>query len=478
MERSEPAPPPESDLGIEGGIVEDGLTGAAIPTEAPPPTPTAHGFRVTNALIYVFFNGLQRGSSVLITPLLLARLSVAEYGQYALLVSIYVLAPAILSLGLYGAIQRFYFDTHDPTRRRAITASLVLSHAGAVLGLTLLLDLILRWTVRNVAGIAYGNVELILWASAAAGIYEGVTAYWRAAERPWAVAIANVCSVTSVVSAIALFLLVAGLGLRGVLLGMLVGQALVSAVAFSLVLRETGLAWERMLVVQALAFSVPLIPHILSGWLLRTSDRWLLEHFRSTREVGIYFLAVQLASLVTLVMSSTNEAIAPRLLARYRDQGSEGARAFHRRIFPPYYWTAIGLGCGLILLGPLAGSVISHHKIVGIRPVLTLLAAAMVAAALYVPFGNAFFALKTTPRLLLITLSSAVTNVGLNFLLIPRFGMYGAASSMLISYLLLLTLASTFAHRSLGLQRFPLQLAGGAALLAGVAWLANGRPLP
>jgi hypothetical protein len=44
-----------------------------------------HGFRLKNAAIYIISNGLQRGSTVIVAPLLLARLSVSEYGIYGLL---------------------------------------------------------------------------------------------------------------------------------------------------------------------------------------------------------------------------------------------------------------------------------------------------------------------------------------------------------------------------------------------------------
>ena len=406
-------------------------------------------------------------------PLLLARLSVSEYGIYALLLTVYTLGPAMLSLGLYGAIARFYFDTKDTAERHRVIAALVVAHAGTVLLVTAVIDLVLSISVTSIAGIPYVYFRLILWAAAASALYEGAAAYWRAAERPLAVAVAGITSVCATTGGMASLLFFTTLGLKGVLIGLGVGQGLVALTMLALVLRETGVSWNFPLLKAALAFSLPLIPHFVSGWLLRAADRWILDIYRSQAEVGAYFLAVQLTSLISLVMFSTNDAIAPRLLARFRDDGRAGAQAFHARIFPLYLMTSAGLAAGAILVGPLAAAIVSHGKITHISLVMSLLACGFVASTLYVPFANSFFALKTTRYLFLLTMSSAIVSLLLNLLLIPFLGAVGAASSLLIAYLLLLSLAMWFAHRTLGLRPFVPAIAGAGVVLGLLTWVAQ-----
>jgi O-antigen/teichoic acid export membrane protein len=260
-------------------------------------------------------------------------------------------------------------------------------------------------------------------------------------------------------------------GLKGVLVGLAVGQGLVSLTMLALVLRETGVRLSIPVVLGALAFSLPLIPHFLSNWLLRASDRWILDHYRSTAEVGAYFLAVQLTSLISLVMFSTNDAIGPRFLARFRDDGRAGAQAFHARLFPLYLLTSAGLAAGAILVGPLATQIVSHGKITHISLQISLLACGFVASTLYVPFANAFFALKTTNRLFVLTMSSAALSLCLNLFLIPVLGSVGAATSLLLAYGFLLGLAAYFAHRMLGLRVFLPQIGLAAAALGALTWV-------
>jgi O-antigen/teichoic acid export membrane protein len=379
----------------------------------------------------------------------------------------------MLSLGLYGAIGRFFFDTKDEAERHRVTSALVIAHAVTVLLVTAVVDLVLSATVTSIAGIPYIYFRLILWAAAAAALYEGAAAFWRAAERPLAVAIAGLASVTATTGGMVSLLFLTSLGLKGVLIGLAAGQGLVSLTMLVLVLRETGASWNAPLLKTALIFSLPLIPHFLSGWLLRAADRWILDLYRGQAEVGAYFLAVQLTSLISLVMFSTNDAIAPRLLARFRDDGRAGAQDFHARVFPLYLLTATGLAAGAILIGPLAVAILSHGKITHVSLVMSLLACGFVASTLYVPFSNSFFALKRTQYLFLLTMSSAAVSLALNFLLIPIMGAVGAATSLLVAYLFLLSLTMFFANRTLGLRPFLPAIACAGVALGLLTWVAQ-----
>lgn len=406
-------------------------------------------------------------------PILLAKLSVAEYGVYALLLTIYTLGPAFLSLGLYGAVARFYFDSPVAAERSRTMAALLIAHATTVVVLTAAIDLVGRSTVSSIAGIPYVYFELILWAAAAAALYEGPAGYWRAAEKPIVVTIAGICAVVATTGGMTAFLFLTPLGLKGVLIGLGAGQALVSVTMLVFALRQVGLGWDNRILQAGLVFSLPLIPHFLSNWLLRASDRWILDVNRNSAEVGAYFLAVQLTSLISLVMFSTNDAIAPRFLARFRDDGKEGAQAFHARIYPLYLATSAAMAAGAILVGPLAAAVISHGKITHISLQMSLLACGFVASTLYVPFANAFFALKRTNRLFMLTMSSAVVSLALNLLLIPILGAIGAATSLLIAYSFLLGLAMLFANRLLGLRTFLPFLALTAIGLGALTYVAQ-----
>jgi O-antigen/teichoic acid export membrane protein len=425
-----------------------------------------------HALLYILSNGLQRGATIIILPLLLTRLTIEEYGQYGLLLSVYALVPAIISLALFGAIGRFYFDSNKPERQKQIISTLLISNVTLALLITAALDLSLTAMVETIGGVEYRPfIRLTIWAATATVIYEGVIAFWRAAEKSSRVVLAQVSSFVLTTSAIAFFLIHEKLGLKGVLLGLLIGQGIISIVALTTALLETGLAWERPLLWGALAYSTPLIPHMVIGWVLRASDRWILEHFRGAQELGTYFFSYQLSSAVSLVMFATNDALVQRFLASYRDGGAAGANSFHRRTFPLYCLAVVVLAVGVLLGAFLLASLLSRGKVAHNPQLTSIVTAAIVASVLYIPFANAFSALKATTTLTILSTSCGLLNLCFNFLLVPKLGALGAAISMLASYVILLGLVIKMAHKKLGLEPHYAHLGAVGIVLAALIWV-------
>ena len=77
--------------------------------------------------LFVIAAAAQRVGPMLILPLLLAHLTLAEYGRFALVQSAIALLPLLVSLNIPAAITRLYFDA--PPERRAQHAAALVSGA-------------------------------------------------------------------------------------------------------------------------------------------------------------------------------------------------------------------------------------------------------------------------------------------------------------------------------------------------------------
>jgi len=454
----------------------EGRPGLASAAGSAAPTQGEHSsiLRVwRNAGLYTLANGLQRGSTVLIMPLLLSRLSVADYGRYGLLLSIYALLPNFLGLALNGAISRFYFDSKDEVERRRIIGALLTFDAVFIVFATLVLDRFLGRFVLSMDSLPYRPyLQITLWASAAVAINEAVLAFWRAAELPIWVGAAQLITFGSSIGSISYFMLVKQLGLTSVPLGLLIGQGSVGLVILTIAIRQTEPNWNAGLYLNALKYSLPLLPHLSIAWVLRASDRWIVEHFCGSERLGVYFFSYQIASVLSLVMYSANDAIVPRFLSAYRDQGRPGAQRYHSRIFPLYLWTGTVLAVAIITLSPALVAVLPRGRVLQDPLLAAILTGAMLLSAVYIPFANGLFALKSTLKLTLMTVGCGVLEIGLNLSLVPRLGIHGAALSMLLAYACLLVLVHAIAVRRLGLAAHWGHLWGAVAVLAVVSLIA------
>jgi len=71
---------------------------------------------------------------------------------------------------------------------------------------------------------------------------------------------------------------------------------------------------------------------------------------------------------------------------------------------------------------------------------------------LYIPFYLALIAANLQKKIFIISLIAALVNIVLNLILIPKYSLYGAAVSTLITYIILLVLA-VYYSKSILFQR-------------------------
>ena len=74
--------------------------------------------------------------------------------------------------------------------------------------------------------------------------------------------------------------------------------------------------WDRKLFNEAIAFGVPLIPHVLGTILMLMADRFIISKQLGLESVGVYFVAVQLALPITMLADSYNRAFKPWLFEK------------------------------------------------------------------------------------------------------------------------------------------------------------------
>lgn len=379
-----------------------------------------------NTAIYLSVSMLGKAAAILLIPIYTSRLSRAEYGSYGLALTLFTLIPPLLSLSLGSAMARFFFDYRDPQERDQAMGSIgmavvTLSIAGALVGELVLLaipDLV-------IGDLGRGQFRLILWTCACLPITELPAIFFRASERAAPYAAIHLANVALTAGSTAYLMLGLGAKLDGLLGGMLCSQGPLALYSIAFTLRRLRPVWKPGLLREAIAYSVPFIPHVIGNSLMVGADRWALEHYGLREDLGLYTLAMQLTMPISLATSAWNEASSPRFLSAWRDGGDAAARATLPRI-------AFGfVACGLIALSAIVLGFPLLRLFVGQRfqPAFSLIpwvGLSLVIGNLFSAFINVLFLRKTTRIIPLLTLASVAVNVLLNVVLVPRLGVWGA----------------------------------------------------
>lgn len=225
----------------------------------------------------------------------------------------------------------------------------------------------------------------------------------------------------------------------------LAGSALV---ALGLLARDrlVAFAWRPAYLREALRFGVPLIPHMLGIFLLGTVDRMMINSRLGLAAAGIYMVAVQLTLALPILFSAINNAYVPWLFERLRRDDPAEKRRIVAGTYA-YFVVALALAGLAFLVGPLAVRIIAGARYEQAGSVLGWLALGHVFGGMYVMVTNYIFFSKRTGLLSVVTISSGLLNLALQYLLIRAWGIQGAAIAFAASMGLRFLLTWVVAHR-------------------------------
>jgi O-antigen/teichoic acid export membrane protein len=197
-----------------------------------------------------------------------------------------------------------------------------------------------------------------------------------------------------------------------------------------------GIVFDRPLLKQILHFSVPLVPYSVVGYLFTNHlDAFFITRFLSKSHLGVYAVAYQLTGALMQLPVLAGSLLLP-LFVTLQVNGRENPVVRYLRDVLPLLTLAWSTLCAIAAAvgGALAPAVFGAS----FREVTWLLFPLMAASALAGPWlmgcAPASNAQSATYITTIIGAAAAVTNVTLNVLLIPRYGLLGCAWATVAAY--------------------------------------------
>ena len=387
--------------------------------------------------LYTFGNLAPKVGAFLLLPVYVRFLTQAEFGTLAIVSSLSGVLGILYRLGLDGSLMRLHFDLSAGERHRLYGSVLVFTLAAAAtlsILAVVMLGPLFGFLFPAVPFVPLGILGIAI-ALAAAAQFVPATLF-RATGQAGRFVLYNFGGFL-LVSVLTVILVVAGFGVGGVLTAQLIGAVLLFAVAVIVVARLGAIRLDSGIIREALQVGLPLVPHAISGWALRLSDRWLiplliaLPQVQALAAVGAYSLGYQLGYVVSLVVTSVNAAWSPWF---FRFGREDWGPAVYREMVSVVTAGTIVLAVGMSVIAVELVTTIAGTSYASAADVLPIIAFASVAQGMYVMFSSVIFLAKATRRLAILTFIAASLNVALNLALIPLLGIVGAAWSTAAAY--------------------------------------------
>lgn len=235
-----------------------------------------------------------------------------------------------------------------------------------------------------------------------------------------------------------------GFGIDGLLWGSIISLAVIFPFLWKKAVGTVSLQPRRIsvpVVTEMAKYSFPLVIGNLATWILSLSDRFVLEFFRGSQEVGIYSASYRISeNSIMLLASLFLLAERPILMHTWESEGEEKSKTLVSKVTRYYIISCIPGVVGLsVLAKPIVKILTGAEYLLGYQviPFVTM-GAFIFGLQQRFQMGPLFF--KRTRTIMSSIITASILNLALNFLLVPRYGYMAAAFTTLISYAFLLLL--------------------------------------
>lgn len=382
----------------------------------------------------------------LLLPLYTRVLAPRQYGALALLLLCEAFLKVVNRWGLDQGLLRLYYEQPSDDQRKTLTSTVALFIAAAngaialaLLGMAGPINQRLfgsqefvtayRWLVLNNFAGAFLFLPLTrLRVEERSGLYASIT-FFR-----------------SFGTVVVRLLLVIGLHMS--VLGLVLADVVVTIallVLLSGITRQMlGWRFSRSMLRDLLAYGLPHVPHGLLSQTMSMVDRFVLGLYMPLQEVGIYLIGTTVAGVVKFYPVAFEAAWMPFAFDSLRRR--DAPELFAR--MGTYAFAVLAISTvGLAALAPPVVQLMLPATYRAAIPLVPLLAAGLAVQSLaWFPMTSVNIS-KRTRIYPIVTAIGAASSVGANLLLIPSFGMRGAAYALIISQIITTLATATFAQQ-------------------------------
>jgi O-antigen/teichoic acid export membrane protein len=455
---------------------------SGAPGETQPVRETADGVRpsqptrsiVGSGAVFALALGLQRVLNLALLPVYARFLSPTAYGQLSVVAAIATIATSGFSFGMdVATVLAWYRLADNPAlRSRWLSSVGAFMTAAPICGCAIASAAVLALSPRPFGLPAWWLVLALMGAGLGVTATTVPLALLRAQQRlgPY-LSLTGVIAIVNTAASL-VFIAVLHWGVAGWLAGTLLGYACGLLVAIPTVpwpvSRRAG--FDARAVRQALRFGLPLVPNLLSHWVLQVADRTILVGIVSGVALGQYTLAVNLTITITVLTTAMAQASMPTF-ARTGVSQVEGSNSSQLTARLVGVTGVVGLAAAALL--PLIIDNLLPGGYHGAAQLCGWLALGFTLAGLYqIPVNVITLVAGKSAWVWPITFLAGAADIVLVLVWCPTGGVRAAAIATAISYGLLLVGMLLLALRVAGRRHFafrPAIVSCAVCLAAGYA---------
>lgn len=400
----------------------------------------------TNSGVYLTGDVVAQGLALVLFPLYTRFLTPDDYGIIALASTVTIVLGIGFGLALSSAIARLHFEAETEEERARLygtvlafllavpaVAAVALHVAGRLGALDVFPSAPYTPFLQYAVGTAYLSIFLQLPVS-----------IYQARQQPRKVMGLTILNAAGLAGATILLVVVLDQGVLGALRGAMIGAGITAVVSVVLTARMASRHLSRRWLDAAFAFSLPLVPHLLGTWVLYLSDRFVLEGFVSTAELGLYSLGAAVGTAAHFLATAAGRAFGPAVTLALKSERDRGQVP----VIGTFWLLGLAWACtAMALLLTDVIRLLAPEEFHGATEVVAWIVFGYLAFGVYMISAQGTWFSMRTRLVAVLTLTAGAINVGLNLALVPPFGIVGSAAATLAAFSVLALMQGTLSQR-------------------------------
>lgn len=385
-----------------------------------------------NSFIYTFSSIVSASIPFFLLPILTRYLTPSEYGELAMFNLLIAALPAVIGLSAHGAAVRRFFE-NDITE-----LSLAKFNGNCFFILLFSVVIVFIFIIiadSFIAQFLHIDKSWIYLAIATVSlnfVFNFRLGQWQVRSKAKVYGLFQIFNAFSIFFLCLTFILGLEMGPEGRVYSSFITSILIAILSFGLLMRDRTLhfKYDSNDVSYALNYGVPLIPHVIGGFLLLSIDRLVINKELGLEVTGIYMVAVNLGAVLNVVFNSINKAYTPWLFNQLKESNEYKKTRIVKGTYLYFLFLILLAILCFFVAPPLLKAVVGErfYQAANVLPIILL---GQVFLGMYFMVTNYIFYIKKTKYLSYVTISSGILNVVLLLLLLPTEGIYGAAIAFL-----------------------------------------------
>jgi O-antigen/teichoic acid export membrane protein len=418
-----------------------------------------------DSLVYLIGAAMIGLGNFVLVPLYTRYLAPAEFGVYALVDITVLILVTTTQLGLGVSYLKWFVDLGSSRRGELLGSTLSVGGLTAAVGGELLALAIAspfgeQWLQNSNRDFAWALFPIVVLENLQGILLTDL----RARRRPVAFSAVAVVRLLAIVGASLWFIVVQNQGVTGVFLGRLAGDG-VGVLLLAIFCLRSVLPHPRWsLVMPMIRYGLPLVWSALMGMMLDASGRYFLNYYGTSEQVGFYGIGIKLTGIFQMVVTHPFGVAWGGLM--FQIVKWPKARLAYSKILAYVLLLSLAIALILALFTPTLFTIFATAAYAPAMVVFPLILLVRAVNVLEYPAAVSIYLTGRTRWFALIYSAGLITNVLLNCLLVPTYGMFGAAWAWLIAWVVIIGLMAW-----IGQRYYPLQYDWKWLLVSIVPWI-------